>query len=116
MRYLRLSLGAAWLFLALASCDSGGPRKMKIWGAATFEGQPIETGSITLLPGPDSTEGTAVGAEIKEGRYEIAAKDGPLAGLTYKVEIKAQRKTGKTVPNPFNPSGPRLDEFEQFIP
>ena len=86
---------------------------MKVWGEAVFDGKPIESGTITLLPIPGNV-GTATGADILNGKYEIPAKDGPLAGQTYKVEIKAQRKVG-TMPHPFNPST-IVDRMEDFIP
>lgn len=105
----------ACLALAITSCGPGGPKKMKAWGNVTFNGVPIDKGTITFLPIPDGTQGTATGGEIMDGNYEIAAATGPIVGLTYKVEIKAMRKTGK-IPNPFNAEAPPLDKYEDFVP
>ena len=88
---------------------------MKVWGEVTYDGKPLPDGTIRLLPQPGSAEGTATEGDIKDGRYEIPASIGPLAGLTYKVEIRAQKKVG-TVANPFDPTGPPLDRFDNYLP
>lgn len=113
MRSISSIAGVA--LLVLTGCGPAGPRPMKVWGEVTFDGKPLESGSIRFLPLPNSTQGTATEGDIQNGRYEIPAKDGPLSSLTYKVEIRAQRKVG-TVANPMNPTGPPLDRFDNFIP
>jgi hypothetical protein len=79
-----------------------------------FDGQPIEEGVITLVPTGGSSGPTA-GAEIRGGRYKIAASGGPLAGQTCRVEVIAMRKTGRRLP--IVPGGPpAFDEKINFIP
>ena len=114
MRYVTYIIGVVLLTL-LAGCGPAGPRPTKVWGQVTFDGQPLDKGEIRFLPLPGSTQGTATEGDIRDGRYEIPSKDGPLSGLTYKVEIKAQRKVG-TVANPVTPTGPPLDRFDNYIP
>lgn len=69
---------------------------------------------VTLVPTGGSSGPTA-GAEIRGGRYEIAASGGPLAGQTCRVEVIAMRKTGRRLP--IVPGGPpAFDEKINFIP
>lgn len=107
-------VGGVVLITLMVGCGSG-RRPMKVWGDVSFDGKPVPSGTLRLLPMPGSTEGTATEGDIKDGRYEIPAKDGPLSGLTYKVEIRAMKKVG-TVANPFDPTGPPLDRMDNYLP
>jgi hypothetical protein len=94
---------------ALAGCG-GAP---SVSGTVTFEGAPVDGGTITFTPEQGGTV-TARGAQITEGKYVIKSENG-LAPGKYKVEIVWNKKTGKTVPNP-NDTGTTVDETKQVIP
>src|SRR4051812_38243364 len=92
-----------WLSLAvsvlLAGCGGqSGPRTVRVWGDVTFDGKPLEDGSILFSPVGD-TAGGSVGGAVKLGRYDLTAADGPIAGGKYRLEISALRPVGKPLPN-----------------
>lgn len=67
--------------LALAGC--GGVAQVE--GTVTFNGQPIEKGSIGFVS-QDSAAAETVGQEVVDGKYAIGADRGLKPGK-YKVEI-----------------------------
>ena len=119
--------GRQWLTSRLAACLAAaglgvmgfagcGPGRLEvpIHGEVTFNGVPVEQGTISIEPADG--KGKATGGEIKGGRYRLAAAAGPLPG-TKIVRITAIRKTGrKTEGDSLTPKGVMLDELEQFIP
>src|SRR5437762_3528952 len=92
-------------FLVVLCATGCGQDKMRVWGEVTFEDKPIETGTIEFLP-RDGTPGPSTGGVIKEGKYDVPAKVGPLTGKSYLVSITAMAKTGKTASNPLDPKAP----------
>ena len=72
-----------------------------------IDGQPVEKGSIAVIP----EKGPTAGAEIKGGSYQIPVETGPVLGKS-RVEIKATHKTGKQIEagSPF-PPGTMTDEI-----
>jgi hypothetical protein len=107
----RLSLLLAAMILA--GCSTG-PRRMKVWGSVSYEGKPVNQGTIAFVP-IDENGGPSTGASITAGKYEIAEAAGPRAGGTYRIELQAVRATGATEPNPKDPSAP-LAVFEPIFP
>lgn len=110
---LSLGVGAvAWLNFG-GRVD--GPRRGSVKGFVTFDGAPLETGVVVMLPAGD-TKGPTAGSAISDGAFSIAAASGPVVGR-YRVEIKALRKTGRQV-KALVPVGGRKEraEAEQFIP
>lgn len=107
------------LFVAvLLVCAAGCGRNtgtVSIGGAVSYDGQPVASGTIIFMP-VEGTQGPSTGSAIEAGRYQVPAQKGPLAGGRYKVEITALQKTGKTVPNMFDPNGQPLEAVEQFVP
>jgi hypothetical protein len=98
----------ALALLFLAGCG-GAPG---VDGTVTFDGAPVDGGSITFTPeGGSGTPGSAV---ITAGKYSIGA-DKKMAPGKYKVEIIWNKKTGKTIPNTNDP-GTTVDETKQVIP
>ncbi len=90
-----------------------GPQTMRVWGDVSYDGKPIERGTIDFV----STDGSPPAqAPIEAGRYDLAAKEGPVAEKTYRVEIHALAKTGKTVPNLMPGGGPTMDVLVETIP
>jgi len=74
-------------------CSGGGIPRVEVTGKVTFDGEALESGSITLIP---LGEGTSAGATISGGKYVVDRAKGPSPG-EYKVEIYSSRPTGKKV-------------------
>jgi hypothetical protein len=58
-----------------------------ISGKVTFDGQPLEKGTIRFTPAGQGA--TASGGMVENGRFDIPQNEGPAPGK-YKVEINAQ--------------------------
>ena len=83
-------------------------------GNITFDGTPVETGSITLESIDRS--GPSAGCTIENGKYKVAGKLGVAPGKKT-VRIIGIRKTGKRMEaGPPMPPGTMVDEVEHFIP
>ena len=108
-----------WGFLAVLLVFAAGcgrnTGKVSIGGDVSYDGQPVASGTIIFTP-VEGTQGPSTGGGIEAGRYQVPAQKGPLAGGRYKVEITALRKTGKSLPNMFDPKGQPLEAVEQFVP
>jgi len=92
--YRNLILVSFVVFSCLPGCG-GVSGRGAVSGKVTLDGQPLAEGVITFVP-TGSTQGPSAGAEIREGRYDIPADTGPVVG-EYRVEIRAQKKTGKMI-------------------
>lgn len=105
--------------ILLAGCGSESPR-VAVEGEVTFDGQPLASGQIAFLPLGAASAPTA-GATITQGRYQIAADQGPYPG-EYRVEIRAFRGTGKKVWDGMGdenaPASQKryVEELEQYLP
>jgi len=99
------------LMLMIAGCTgSGGPERAVVSGAVSFNGEPVEEGTISFVP-TGTTQGPSTGSPITAGEYSIAADKGPVLG-THRVEIRAYRKTGRKLP----PKPPNPSETEETVP
>lgn len=80
-----------WALLAVSwcGCGRGGPERVVVSGTVTYQGRPLETGTIRFRP-IGGTRAPASGAEIIDGQYEVAARGGVPVG-TYRVQIVAHR-------------------------
>lgn len=74
--------------LSAPGCGSAG-RGVAVSGKVTFEGEPIQDGSIQFIPQP-GTDGPSAGATIADGAYSIQAQSGPVPG-TYQVQIQGYK-------------------------
>jgi hypothetical protein len=96
--------GAVAALVILAGCGSeasdGLPRE-PISGRVSFEGKPIERGTIQFVPEVPGV-GFQVGSVIQDGRYSIPKESGPVPGK-YKASISAS--AGETKP----PESPGAD-------
>lgn len=112
MRSLRLLLGPVLLFGSLVLGCGGG--KVPVRGTITFDGEPVEHGSIALKPADGQGPGT--GGEIKAGKYDLSGEAAATPGKKI-VRIRAFRKTGRRIEvgSPA-PPGTMVDEIKQFIP
>ena len=92
----------------------GGGGLVAVEGNVTFDGQPVEEGSIAFEPADGA--GPSAGGTIQQGKYALAADAGVLPGKKT-VRITAVRKTGKQVEEgPPSAPGTMVDEVEQYIP
>ena len=82
----RTSILALAIAVLTLSCDSA-PRKYRVVGSVSWQGQPIADGNINFLP----EDGTVhpVTAKIVDGRYDALVPAGKM-----KVEIFADRDLG----------------------
>lgn len=107
---------AAFLAIVMIIGCSGkdtGPDRATISGSVTFNGQPLEKGTIEFVPA-GSTKGPSSGGAIENGKYKITEK-GPTSG-SHKVLIRATRQTGKMVDAGPQTGGAKVEETEQYIP
>lgn len=95
---------------------SDGLNRVEVSGTVTFDGAPLETGSIALIP-EEGTAGPSVGGPIQAGKFQLTAAEGPVAGK-YKIMIRASRKTGRQIEAGEGADDPTamVDEIEMFIP
>jgi hypothetical protein len=70
-----------------------GPARYPLAGQVSYDGEPIDAGTISFLP-LDGTDLRVSGGEIVDGAYAVAAERGANEGK-YRVEIRWSRKTGK---------------------
>lgn len=104
MRWMITLICAAALLGVHAGCNSDtGPRKYDISGTVKFEGKDVLEGEIVFQPQNPSLG--AEGGAIKDGKYEMKAKEG-----VNQVQVRATR----VVPGKKGPLGE--DWVEQYIP
>ncbi|MDB5306121.1 MAG: hypothetical protein JWO38_323 [Gemmataceae bacterium] len=106
---------ATGLLVAAGGCGNGGGGRAAVRGKVTLDGQPVEAGLISFVPA-EGTKGPSAGAAVSQGEYEVQGDNLPVPGA-YRVEIKAQKKTGKKVPvgSPA-PPGTMAEETVEAIP
>lgn len=100
---LRCAWFALLALLTLVGCGDG---KTEVSGMATFDGQPIETGTISFVPLNDPAAASDAG-EINNGAFEIAVSPGEK-----KVVIRASRPITNAAAN--DPDAANLRE--DYIP
>ncbi|OWK45425.1 hypothetical protein [Fimbriiglobus ruber] len=103
------------VLLVAAGCGPSGPTPVPIQGQVTFGDQPVTNGTIIFTP-VDGTAGPSTGGNVTDGHYTVPSEKGPYAGGTYRVEVTALRKNGKTVPNMFDSTGRPAELSDQFLP
>jgi hypothetical protein len=111
---MKPSIRHSWVFLLLVLCGCG-DGKGSLQGTVTLDGATVENGYITLVP-LEGTPGSGGRGAIVNGNYVLESENRILPG-SYRVEISAQRKTGKKVPvgSPA-PPGTVADEMVEAIP
>ena len=92
MKWVHLLTFAA--LLVLPGCGKESAR-LSIYGTITLDGDPVETGVITLKPA-EGTKAPLVGGEFTRGTYKIAAANGPIEGK-YRVEIRSPEESHEEV-------------------
>jgi hypothetical protein len=84
------------LVAVVLGCSGEG--RVGVEGAVTYDGKPIDVGSITFLPADG--KGVKAGGAITDGRYKIDPQFGPHPG-PHRVEIQWLKPTGKKTKNEF---------------
>jgi hypothetical protein len=113
---IKLSFAILCLVLcpALAGCGSAkykGAKQYPLAGEVTFEGEPIDVGSISFIP--ESGKGRPSGGVITDGKYDVPEEMGANAGK-YRVEIRWLKRTGKKLKDA--ESGEMYDERREALP
>lgn len=106
---------AAVLFSILVGCGQvkyPGDKRFPLAGSASYDGQPIDLGSLTLTPTAGEAKSFS-GGVIQEGKYEIPEVKGPNAG-TYRVEFHWLKLTGKQLLD--STTGEMYDERVEALP
>jgi hypothetical protein len=109
--------GTTWVFAvvltpALACLLGCGGGTVRVKGAVTFDGKPVDEGSISFESADG--KGPSLGGKIEAGRYEVAGDGG--AGKKV-VRIRGTLKTGRKVEaGPPVPKGVLVDEIKGPIP
>ena len=103
---------AALLAVVLSGCAEPAPKRGAVRGSVTVDGQPVAAGKVRFFA---LTNGISAEGEIRDGRYEIPAEKGPTAGR-YRVEISAEQKTGRKIPDRDGAPGDMKDETVNVIP
>ncbi|MGI6416697.1 MAG: hypothetical protein ACOX1P_13580 [Thermoguttaceae bacterium] len=110
-RWGAIGLVAALLGIC-AGC--GGSSLATVQGTVTFDGEPVQQGSIAFEPADGV--GPVAGGMIEGGKYVLAGETGVTPGKKI-VRITATRSTGKKIEaGPPEPEGTMVDEIVSFIP
>lgn len=82
-------------FLALAGCarNYDGPKRYPLSGRVTYDGQTVDSGTISFLPLAEGGQRVS-GGPIEDGAYSVPEEKGANAG-SYRVEIRWAKATGK---------------------
>jgi hypothetical protein len=110
----RLTQLVGLVLLFAAGCQ-GSSDLRGIQGSASYDGKPIESGTIEFVP-TGGTKGATAGAIIQSGSYTVPRNLGVHVGGKYKVSIVAMKKTGRKVAEMTGKDGHALDEFASYIP
>jgi hypothetical protein len=82
------------VLLVCAGCEAT-TTGIAVSGTVSRKGKPLETASILFVP-KKGTKGQPVGAQIKDGAYQIAAQQGLQAGH-YVIEVSLPSPSRKTI-------------------
>jgi hypothetical protein len=100
--------------IVLLTCVGCGGNETTIEGNVTFDGKPVEQGSIVLEPA--DRVGPTAGGTIAQGKYRLGAAEGIAPGKKI-VRISAVGPTGRKIEaGPPSPPGQMVDEVSQYIP
>lgn len=92
------------------SRDYKGPQRYPLTGKVSYQGNPIDFGSISFIP----ADGQRVsGGLIENGAYSVPEEKGANAGK-YRVEIRWEKKTGRKKRDP--DTGDQYDERQEGLP
>lgn len=112
MKTISLLLGVVYL-VGLAGC-SNSSQAVSVRGTVTLDGKPLPSGQIVFEPMEQNQQGQLRDTAIRDGVFELSAKQGLQPGIKFKVAIRAFKKTGKKYPAA-NPEA-AYDEQIQYLP
>jgi len=93
-------------------CLPGVEQPVTVEGMVTWDGSPVETGTISFMPADG--KGPTVGGELKDGSYRIKVQKEAALG-TKTVSITGIRKTGKMIEaGPPAPAGTMVDDLQRI--
>lgn len=84
---MRAILLLATFALVATGCGKSGPKTYDVTGTVTYDGQPLDSGSIAFTPADTTMRGGQV--EITAGKYTIQLPAGEMT-----VKIYAERPSG----------------------
>ncbi len=91
-----------------------GSNRFPVAGEVTFDGKPVEQGTISLEP--VDRQGPTTGGKIINGKYRLEGDAAPLPGKKT-VRISASRKTGRKISaGSLAQKGEMVEEIERYIP
>lgn len=105
-------LRTAGFCFAVLFCLSGCGRRdglTEINGTVTYDGQPVQKGTISLLP--TDGRGPTAAAVITGGKYSVKIAPGPK-----QIKIQGFKVTGQERYKPNDPTSPMVDIQEQILP
>ncbi len=100
MNCILWQLSVVCLCAAFAGCSKreySGAQRFPLSGKVTYEGQPIDMGSISFLP--QGGDQRVSGGYIMGGEYSVPEAQGANAGK-HRIEIRWQKLTGKKIRDP----------------
>lgn len=108
MRVMRAASGLLLALGLLAGC-SGGPAVGDVSGTVTYDGKPVEQGSIAFYPADGN--GPTAGGAIADGKYSVRK----VSPGNSKVRISGTRVTGqKKMYN--DPGSPLVTTSAEYLP
>jgi hypothetical protein len=104
-------LGLCALLAGCGGSKYSGDKRYPLAGEVTFDGQPVDLGSISFIPA--GGEGRGSGGVIQDGKYDVPEEKGATAG-NYRVEIHWLKRTGRRLRDP--DTGEMYDERREALP
>ena len=98
--------------VATVGCGEQGTKVVS--GTVTCGGQAVDIGHVRFVP-IEGTKGPLCLGRIENGKYRVDARGGVPLG-TYRVEVKAQKKTGRKVQGRVGMETAMIDEVVQLGP
>ena len=111
-RYLFIAYTLISLTGLAVGCSGSSEVKGRVHGKVTIDGQPLPAGHIRFfaLSGGIGTDGI-----VRDGNYDIPVDSGMTAGK-YRVELSAERSTGRKVPDYDAGAGDMKEEVVEDLP
>lgn len=110
-RFLRALCALCLVFVGCSRREYTGHERYPLSGKVTYDGQPIDWGSISFLP--LDAEHRVSGGMITDGIYSVPEEKGANAGK-HRVEIRWRKLTGKQLRDP--DSGEMYAERKEGLP
>jgi hypothetical protein len=103
-------LGLCIILVGCSGAKYKGDKQYPLAGEVTFEGEPIDVGSISFIPEGD--KGRPSGGVITDGKFDVPEEKGANAGK-HRVEIRWLKRTGRKLKDA--ESGEMYDERREAL-